>query len=249
MLLLPFLAAGIFGTAGTYEALKAGRQRKGEVPGFGTMAPSDPPQQLPPSRPAGKADDRPFTTPVPEPSMPPIHPGGGPTITPEPSPLPDQSDSLRQPTWVSCENRHGHRFEAETTLSERERKQVENFIAASPSREMSQTLAEMADGERITMDDDTHDSLINVKKRTGVSGWKRDFDRIREIHAVPESAVREPKQGVYVFDTPDGSTVIKRELSKNGHKTVEIQIKNPILGDGAGTVKQNKPALKLRYGG
>jgi hypothetical protein len=247
MVLLPFLAAGVFGTAGTYEALKARRQRKGEVPGFGTMAPSDPPQQLPPSRPAGKVDDRPFTTPVPGPTMPPLHPGGGPTVTPEPSPLPDQSDSLRQPTWLSYETKHGHRFKAKTALTNSQQKKLDNFIAASPSREMSQTLAEMADGEDISMRPKSDDYLVNINKKTGMNGSEKDFERIREIHGVPENAIRITREGWPVFVTPDGSKVIKRETSSDGRLTIEIQVEIPDWGDPPKLAKQKSPVLKIRY--
>jgi hypothetical protein len=176
--------------------------------------------------------------------MPPLHPGGGPTITPEPSPLPDQSDSLRQPTWVSYETRHGHRFESETTLSERERKQVENFIAASPSRAMSQTLAEMADGQVVSMDKRTHKFLVNIDKK---SGSDKDLDRIRQIHGVPESAVKTTEDGWPMFLTPDGSRVVKREKSSDGRLTVEIQVENPDWDHLSKGRKQKTPALKIRY--
>jgi hypothetical protein len=189
-------------------------------------------------------DDGLFTTPVPEPSMPPLHPGGGPTITPEPSPLPDQLDSLRQPTWVTYETKHGHRFKAKTALTNSQQKKLDNFIAASPSRETSQTIAEMADGERITTEKEAHKFLVNIDKK---SGSDKDFDRIRQIHGVPESAVKTTEDGWPMFLTPDGSRVVKREKSSDGRLTVEIQVENPDWDHLTKGRKQKNPALKIRY--
>tara|TARA_R110002110_G_scaffold292979_3_gene506988 strand:+ start:114 stop:1232 length:1119 start_codon:yes stop_codon:yes gene_type:complete len=245
-LAIPFwlwVMAGSAGVVGTTDALNPpGRNRSR------SMMPGDPPPQLPPSRPAESPDHTPLITPAPKQEGPPTMPGGGPSIASDIPPFPDQRDALPNYTTLNITTKHGDRFFVSGLLTQKDEMRIRNFIDASPSPEMSKTLSEMAGGQKVSMVKEAGSHLVNVDRSGGREQWKSDFERIREIHGVPESKVKAYPNGTLVFVTPDGSSVNRRIRSSNGHRTVEIQVNYPATEvDGLLEGKKVKPGLKLRY--